>query len=107
MPFLATKGGFTSDPVRLRLNLPGSPANPSVLDFYDVNGDKLADAVLVFPAYIDPSGGAGNSGVFAVALGDGKGNFTNTTELFTVPTAAGSVLSLAISTEMGGWTSPS
>jgi hypothetical protein len=73
------KGGFSANSIRLILSAPSqTPVSPF---WYDVNGDKLADAVLVFPSYVDPNGGFGYNGLFQVSLGDGKGNFTTTTSL--------------------------
>ena len=59
----------------------GSANNYSVqgLRFYDVNGDGFADEVFSYAGF--SNSGVDYPGVFAVLLGDGKGNFNQTTSI--------------------------
>lgn len=50
------------------------------LSFYDVNGDGFDDEVFSSPQFNDEKN-VPQPGVFAVLLGDGKGNFTQTTSI--------------------------
>ncbi len=49
--------------------------SPNGLRFFDVNGDGISDEVFAYAGFI------GHPGVFAVLLGDGKGNYTQTTSI--------------------------
>jgi len=49
------------------------------LRFYDVNGDGFADEVFSYAGF--SNSGVDYPGVFAVLLGDGKGNFNQTTSI--------------------------
>lgn len=72
-------GGFSSTPIVANTWEIG-PNDPAPV-FVDVNGDGFADQVFGVSGYNDPYGGQSWAGEFAVALGDGKGNFTMTTDL--------------------------
>jgi len=73
-------GSFSTTPVKANESGGGGFQVSPV--FYDVNGDGFADEVIAYPGNNDPSGRDSYPGVFAVLLGDGKGNFTETTRLF-------------------------
>src|SRR5689334_5161438 len=47
--------------------------------FFDVNGDGFPDEVYSYAGFTNS--GLSHPGVFAVLLGDGKGNFTQTTSI--------------------------
>jgi hypothetical protein len=79
------KGGFSTTPIKAHESVSNFMFPPV---FYDVNGDGFADEVYAYPGYVDQYPGESYNGVFAVLLGDGKGNFTETTNL-TLPVGNG------------------
>ena len=83
------KGGFSSSPIKITGFSGGLQVAPS---YYDVNGDGLADMVVGYPGYTDPNGRDSYPGVFAVWLGDGKANFTNTTLMYLPDGQGGSIV---------------
>jgi hypothetical protein len=72
-------GGFSSTPI-VANSWEIGPNGPAPM-FVDVNGDGFADQVFGVSGFNDPNGGLSWGGQFAVALGDGKGNFTMTTDM--------------------------
>ncbi len=70
------KGGFSKTLVPLN-GLNGQFPN----QYFDVNGDGLADQVLAYAGNYDPSGRENYDGLFAVTLGNGKGGFKSTTSI--------------------------
>ena len=81
-------GGFSTTPVVANTWDPGATAPPPM--FIDVNGDGFADQVWGYDTYNDPANFITTNGQFIVALGDGKGHFTMTTSLGSIPPGAGS-----------------
>ena len=71
-------GGFSTTPIAANTWAFG-PYSPAPM-WIDVNGDGFSDQVFGTNTYYDP-GGLNADGEFAVALGDGKGHFTMTTDL--------------------------
>lgn len=71
------KGSFSSTPVKAVQTGVGSLQASPV--FYDVNGDGFGDEVYAYAGVNDPNGSDSYPGVFAALLGDGKGNFSQTT----------------------------
>ena len=68
------KGTFSSNPVEaVQAGIGSLQASPV---FYDVNGDGFADEIYAYSGFNDPVGANSYNGVFAVLLGDGKGNFS-------------------------------
>jgi FG-GAP-like repeat len=80
-------GSFAATPVPVQLtgltNLQSGP------NFIDVNGDGKADMVFIYGGSYAPGEPFNYQGLFAVALGDGKGNFTGTAN-FTLDYGPGS-----------------
>jgi hypothetical protein len=72
-------GSFSATPVTAHGSAGGSFQHQP--QFYDVNGDGYADEVIAYPGYNDPSGTNSYPGVFSILLGDGQGNFTESTQL--------------------------
>ena len=72
------KGNLSSTPIKVHESVTGFLFPPV---FYDVNGDGIADEIYSYPGYFSKYPGEGYNGVFAVLLGDGKGNFTESTNL--------------------------
>lgn len=74
-------GNFASTPVTATES-PNTYAFGTV-QFFDVNGDGYADEVYSYAGFTASNGKAGieEPGVFAVLLGDGKGNFIQTTSI--------------------------
>jgi len=81
-------GGFSTTPLTLN-SLDLGAINP-IPKFMDVNGDGIADQVFAFGTYSDyGSGYLTTVGEFVVALGDGKGHYTITTSLGSLPESNG------------------
>ena len=74
-------GNFNPTPITVQ-ETPDSYAFGTV-QFFDVNGDGFADEVYSYAGFTASNGQAGvsYSGIFAVLLGDGKGNFNQTTSI--------------------------
>ena len=70
-------GHFGSSPITVHESKPDYGFG--TVQFFDVNGDGFADEVYSYGGFTNS--GLAHPGVFAVLLGDGKGNFTQTTSI--------------------------
>jgi hypothetical protein len=70
-------GNFASTPVTVHEST--TDYDFGTVQFYDVNGDGYADEVYSYAGF--SNSGLTHAGVFAVLLGDGKGNFTQSTSI--------------------------